>query len=195
MAVQTIPNLTNAPGSVSAVAMPWFCINTHAKKEFVAQSNCVNQGFNTFLPTFIHTYPKKGNVILPLFPSYLFVEFDPDIDVWFPLCHTLGVKKLFAQNPPMNKKTKEYGYIRPTPIDDKIITSLKEQVNAPIKNNRTTTVISAGLTVRVITPDSAFENLEGVCTWSTTKRVGLLMDAMNGKVEISFARHSVELVA
>jgi hypothetical protein len=54
-------------------------------------------------------------------------------------------------------------------------------------------MIQPGTTVKVTS--GHFEGKQGICSWSNAKRVALLIDALNGKLEISFARDSVELVA
>lgn len=164
--------------------MPWYVINTHPKKEFLALANISRQGFETFLPTFIHKYPRIGERLRPLFPSYLFVEFDPDSDRWFPLCHTLGVKRLFSSIPDGN-------YVRPTPIATELIDSLKARVLETPKKT-VAPVISPGTAVRIT--KGHFEGRTGICSWSNTKRVALLLDVLNGRLEISFSRDTVELL-
>ena len=171
--------------------MPWYVLNTHPKKEFIAQANCTNQGFETFLPTYLYSYPKKGDILRPLFPSYLFVQFDPDLDRWHPLMHTIGVKRLFSTVPPIDKKDKSYGYYRPIPIQTHIIESLQQQILEP-KLKTKTPVIHPGLTVRV--KSGLWEDKIGVCQWTDNKRFSLLMKFMNGEINISFSRDDVELV-
>lgn len=172
--------------------MPWFVINTHPKKEFLAAANVQAQGFQVFLPTFLYSYPRIGDRLRPLFPSYLFVNFDPDADRWFPLCHTIGVKRLFSTYPQMKHKKQFDGYIKPTPISAELIESLQQQVIEYPAKQPVTPVIQPGALVKVIT--GHFEGKEGVCSWSNAKRVALLLDVMNGKLEISFSRDSVEVV-
>jgi transcriptional antiterminator RfaH len=171
--------------------LPWFVLNTHPKKEFVAQQNCTNQGFNTFLPTYIDPLPKKGDITKPLFPSYLFVQFDPTRDRWYPLMHTIGVKRLFSTNPLINKKSKEYGYVTPIPVPDKMIKTLQQQILNPEKQSKTP-IINPGAIVRITT--GPFEDHKGICSWSDSKRIKLLMDIMHGQVEVTFSYNDVELV-
>lgn len=170
--------------------MAWYVINTHPKKEFLASAQCNNQGFETFLPTYLCSYPRIGERLKPLFPSYLFVQFDADNDRWYPLCHSLGVKRLFATNPSMNKKKQFDGYIRPTAVSDAFINSLREQAvqQAPSKSP----VICPGARLKVT--GGYFDGKEGICSWSSEKRVALLLEVMNGKMEFSFSRDSVELI-
>lgn len=171
--------------------MPWYCLNTHPKKEQLAAQNCMYQGFEVFIPSYIHVYPKIGERILPLFPSYIFVRFDPDNDVWYPLCHTVGVKRLFSIKPIMTAKSKEYGYIKPIPVPDPFIASLQAQgIIAPVR----TVIPSIEPGARVKVTSGHFQNREGICSWSTAKRVALLLDVMNGKIEFTFNRDNVELI-
>lgn len=181
---------------MSAVAstiliMPWYVVQTHQKKESVADKNISNQGFETFLPTCVEQTIRRGEKrerTQPLFPGYMFVEFDPDQDRWFSILHTYGVKRLFSVIPVT--KDKDYSYIRPLSIPTSIITSLKKQVvpdPSPIKQ-----VIARGTRLRIT--KGHFEGREGICQMSSTKRVILLMQVMNGELEVSFTADSVELI-
>jgi transcriptional antiterminator RfaH len=172
--------------------MSWYCIQTHQKKEFLAASQIINQGFTVFLPTFVSETVRRGEKqarIQPLFSSYLFVEFDPDQDIWFPLMHTIGVKKLFSTG---ITKDKNFGYIKPTAVPTDFITSLQQQVSAPPAQPAVAMIVP-GARLRVTS--GIFENKTGICSWSTTKRVALLMEVMNGTVEFTFTRDLVELLA
>jgi len=171
----------------------WYCINTHPKREQLAAANCVQQGFEVFVPSYIRVYPRIGERIVPLFPSYFFVRFDVETDHWYGLCHTPGVKRLFAIKPTMSSKSKDFGYIKPIPVPDPFIETLQAQTLQPIDDKPATPVISPGAKVRVIS--GHFQDREGICSWSTAKRVSLLMHVMNGTVEITFSRDSVELAA
>lgn len=167
----------------------WYVIHTHPKKESLALANIGRQGFSTFCPMFVCSYQRIGDRVRPLFPSYVFVEFDPEHDRWYPLMHTLGVKRLFATYP--SQSIDGYGYLKPTPIPTDTIMSLQQQVLVqPAK--LTTPVIQPGTQVRVVR--GHFEGHQGICAWSSQKRIGLLMDVLNGKLEVSFTRESVELI-
>jgi transcription antitermination factor NusG len=170
--------------------MSWFVVHTHAKKEFLASANIQRQGFETFFPTFIYTYPRVGDRLRPLFPNYLFVQFDPDTDHWYPLCHTTGVRRLFSTYPQMQRKQFN-GYLKPTPVSDQLIASLREQV-VQVPKQPSIPVIEPGTTVRVVS--GHFEGRQGICSWANNRRVALLLDVLNGKLEISFSRNTVEIV-
>jgi transcription antitermination factor NusG len=115
------------------------------------------------------------------------VNFDPITDIWYPLCHTFGVKRLFSNY--IINKDKSYSYLKPIPVPDNMIEQLQTQAIQP--KNKTVTVIQKGLICKVTS--GIFEGREGICHWSDNKRTELLMDVMNGKIHISFSTDTVEL--
>jgi len=152
----------------------------------------VQQGFEVFLPVYLHAYPRLGERLLPLFPGYLFVRFDPDNDRWGPLMHSRGVKRLFTNISitSMNSTKRDYGQIRPVPVSDGLIHTLQQQIIEPPDRPRVP-VIAPGARVRVT--GGHFQDQVGICAWSSAKRVALLLQVMSGQVECSFDRTSVEL--
>jgi len=77
----------------------WFVIQTHARAELRAQANLSRQAFTSFLPRFRRT--KRGarrdeQILVPVFPGYLFVKFDPDRDQWRVINSTFGVRRLVS---------------------------------------------------------------------------------------------------
>lgn len=59
----------------------WFCVMTRAQQEHRAMIELTKQGFHTYSPLF------KSK---PLFPRYIFVEFDRDTDNWGVIRSTRG---------------------------------------------------------------------------------------------------------
>ena len=80
----------------------WYVVNTKSREESKAFFNLSRQGFNAYLPKYKKTsrHARKTNVVLaPLFPKYLFVEFDMDMKNWSCINSTLGVKELIKFGP------------------------------------------------------------------------------------------------
>lgn len=70
----------------------WFVVMTKPKQEIIAKCNLENQDFHVLLPMLkLDTEAKKTE---PLFPSYLFVNFDPEDYKWLKISNTRGVKKI-----------------------------------------------------------------------------------------------------
>lgn len=171
--------------------MSWYCIQTRQKQEKRAKENIERQNFNVFFPTFIEQTIRRGETqqrIQALFPSYLFVEFNPDDDRWYSLVSTYGVKRIFSVIPVT--KDRDYSYIKPIPVPMTVINSLRNQlIPSPTPNRQ---LISPGTRLRVI--KGPFKGNEGVCHLASAKRVSLLMQAMNGEIEMQFTTDSVEPV-
>jgi transcriptional antiterminator RfaH len=75
----------------------WYVVNTKAREEPKASFNLKRQGFNAYLPQYKRTRRharRIDTVLAPLFPKYLFVEFDLDLERWSSINSTAGVKKL-----------------------------------------------------------------------------------------------------
>jgi len=75
----------------------WYVVNTKAREEPKASFNLKRQGFNAYLPQYKKTRRharRIDTVLAPLFPKYLFVEFDLDLERWSSINSTTGVKKL-----------------------------------------------------------------------------------------------------
>ena len=75
----------------------WYVVNTKAREEPKASFNLKRQGFNAYLPQYKKTWRRArriDSVLAPLFPKYLFVEFDLDLERWSSINSTTGVKKL-----------------------------------------------------------------------------------------------------
>ena len=100
----------------------WFCAWVHEDEEHRAAQHLANQAFQTYLPLHV----ERRSMIVPLFPGYLFVSFDPDVDPWGKIRSTRGVGGLIR-----------HGTIRPTAIHHGVIedlmarTSLRGVVDDP----------------------------------------------------------------
>jgi transcriptional antiterminator RfaH len=80
---------------MSEALAPWIVVNTHPHKEASAISNLQNQGFNTYCPMLrkrVRHARRTTNVLRPLFPGYLFIEFADQSLSWRPILSTVGVR-------------------------------------------------------------------------------------------------------
>ena len=60
----------------------WYCLQAHWRGEHAAIQHLANQGFATCWPRF----QTGDDAFEPLFPGYLFVQFDRHQDRWRPIC-------------------------------------------------------------------------------------------------------------
>ena len=74
----------------------WFLIYTKAQQEQRAKKNLESQGFETFLPliAFAQSNSSKSITSKAMFPRYLFVKINPELDKWNRIKSTRGVSHL-----------------------------------------------------------------------------------------------------
>lgn len=99
----------------------WHVVQVHSHAEAKAQSHLARQGFDTYLPRYLkrRRHARRTDTVpAPLYPSYLFVTFNPLIHRWRSIRSTIGVARLVCN-----------GEV-PAPISDAIIEGLKSRENA-----------------------------------------------------------------
>lgn len=75
----------------------WYVIETLPRLELCAQENLVRQGFSCFLPKMrkIRRHARRADeVLVPLFPGYAFVQFNPELHTWRSINGTRGVRRI-----------------------------------------------------------------------------------------------------
>ena len=79
--------------------MNWYVVQTQPNRENLAVVNLERQGFNVWLPCYerlVRHARKAKRVRRPLFPGYLFINFDPETARWRSVNGTLGVKNIVS---------------------------------------------------------------------------------------------------
>ena len=74
----------------------WLLVYTKAKEEQRAKKNLENQGFEIFLPmiAFTKVNQSKSITLKAMFPGYLFVKINTELDKWTRIQSTRGVSHL-----------------------------------------------------------------------------------------------------
>jgi transcriptional antiterminator RfaH len=75
----------------------WIVVNTQPHREQIALENLARQAFNTYCPmmrTRVRHARRTQEVLRPLFPGYLFVSVNADLQRWRPILSTYGVRTL-----------------------------------------------------------------------------------------------------
>jgi transcription elongation factor/antiterminator RfaH len=93
----------------------WFVAQTLSHREQLACFHLGAQGFRTFLPRFHKTVRHArslSQVIVPLFPGYVFVVLNPERDRWRSINGTFGVARLVSANQ------------RPIPVPTRVVEEL-----------------------------------------------------------------------
>jgi transcription antitermination factor NusG len=151
---------------------PWHCVWTKPSQEFRARDALENDGFPTFLPL---DRPTK-----PLFERYLFAQPNDD-GQWIAMRYAAGVTSLL---------TNGIGMPRLVPVAVMAYLTARCDENGvylkPVPRQ-----IQKGDTITV--PSGPFADHLGICTRTAAKRVWLLLDLMNRKIEVPFAREALEV--
>ena len=88
----------------------WYAVYTRCKAEFTVKRELINNGVSAYLPTINSRREWKDRtkwILMPLFPSYLFISVLPTFDNFAKALNTRGVVTLLG---PSEKK--------PTPVSD-----------------------------------------------------------------------------
>ena len=153
----------------------WHVVQVHVHAEAKAQMHLARQGFETYLPRYLKRRRharRTDTVAAPLYPSYLFVTFNPLIHRWRSIHSTVGVARLVCT-----------GNV-PAAIDDAIIGGLKSREDAQgfIQLERRPQ-FAAGDKVRV--REGVFTDCLGLFEgMGDRERVAILLDLLGRKVRV-----------
>ncbi len=94
----------------------WYLIQTKPRQEARAEEHLVRQAFECYRPQ-----KPSGNGKTPeaLFPGYLFIRLDRQLDNWYPIRSTRGVARVVS-----------FGG-EPTPVRDELIEQLRQRLAVP----------------------------------------------------------------
>ena len=88
-------------GACCVTSYAWYVAETQPRAEQVAQRNLQQQGYRSFCPRLRKQRRharKVDEVLVPLFPGYVFVSFNPELDSWRSINGTMGVKYLVGSS-------------------------------------------------------------------------------------------------
>jgi transcription antitermination factor NusG len=160
-----------------------FVAQTKQRKEHVALVNLERQGFAAFLPLIKRPRPaaQKSGRLTPLFPGYIFVDFDPLSDPWLSINGTLGVIRLIANGPST-----------PAAIPFEVIQAVRRRcVDGFFTPDRNKLAVGD----RIQITDGPFANLLGrVASLNSLERVSVLLEILGGSI-VALPNAQVEAVA
>lgn len=162
----------------------WYVAYTQPTAEHRAAGHLKRQGFDAYLPLCRKIWRharRKETVSRPLFPRYVFVSFDLEVDRWRSVNGTIGVSWLVCHG--------EF----PAALPDGVIESLRisegDEGVVPLSQ---LVLFDAGARLRVL--DGAFTGQTGTYQcMSEAERVVLLFDLIGHKVEVTVPVHAVEV--
>lgn len=161
----------------------WLCVRTQPRKELFAAENLKMQSYRYYLPTLMRTVRharKVTKVRSALFPSYLFVEIDLDVQQWRPIRSTFGVSNLVMQND------------RPKLVPRGVVETLQEATNGDghidFRHD-----VQIGQDVRMLS--GPFFNLVGKLEALDDRgRVAVLLDILGGQRRVFAERTALQPV-
>ncbi|MBP9764325.1 MAG: transcriptional activator RfaH [Gammaproteobacteria bacterium] len=161
----------------------WYVAHTQPLKEQKAELHLLEQGFEVYLPRFkkMRRHARKvDEVIVPLFPRYLFVGMNLEAALWRSVNGTPGVSYLL-----MNQE-------RPALISSSIIDDLKAQESAEgLVSVGSLFVFAKGDKVRIL--EGTFKDHTAIFEKLDDKqRVHLLLSFMGRETKFSLPIYAVE---
>lgn len=163
----------------------WFVVQTLPRAETKAKRHLVNQGFVTYLPVYQRRvrHARRSEVALrPLFPGYLFVRLDPELQRWRSINGTVGVRQILTDGN------------MPRYLPDRIITEIvaREDESGAVK--LAPPAFRQGQPVRLL--DGAFADMSGLFEQMRDEnRAVLLISLLGRKVRVSVPAAEVTAAA
>ncbi|ACJ28339.1 Transcriptional activator RfaH [Shewanella piezotolerans WP3] len=169
----------------------WYLLYCKPRGEARAQQNLALQEIETYIPTYPEEKTHNGKVTVrrvSLFPSYLFIHFDPQVTSVSRIHNTRGVIRIVGCKELM------------TPIDEGVIGAIKARehkwINELLPETRCkeelVCPVKSGDKVKFV--DGPFAELEGIFQEKNgEKRCYVLFDIMGKQQRVSVDRSTVKL--
>jgi len=158
--------------------MRWYVVYCQTRQETRADFNLRRQGFDSWLPRLRQTRRharRIDNVLVPLFPSYLFVRMDLNQQPWRSINGTFGVRRLLCENE------------RPAPVTQGFIEALQETMDNAGLVAVPKDTFKSGDNVRLIA--GPFADMVGTLARLTDKdRVAVLLNVLGREVRALVSR-------
>lgn len=155
---------------LAAPSLRWYVVNTKVNAEQSARLHLERQGYSVFLPSFRRTVRHARTLRetrSPLFPSYLFVQFDAAWTRWRPINGTVGVRAVVTG-----------GDGRPAPVPEPIMAQLFARCPREIMEWREEEL---AVGTRVLMTAGPFANFVGeIQRFDGPGRVRLLLETLGG---------------
>lgn len=171
------------------MSLAWYCAIVYPMAELVAEEHLERQGVQPFNPTCRVQRIIRGRKRIderPLFPGYIFINFDVAEQAWRFINSTRGVRQLISAAPE-----------RPTPIRGDAITALIAKCNGKyvdeVEADETLAkFVSVGSAVRPT--DGVWEGHVGRVTWTDQERVKALFMLFGRETPVTLDRGQLELI-
>ena len=160
----------------------WYVVHAQAHGETRALKNLERQDYEAWLPLYKKKRRHAGRVEMvhrPLFPRYLFVRVDMEVERWRPILSTFGVSRLVG------------GLEGPQPIGDDVVEGLKDRAGEDGLFDLGLPRLKDGDPVRI--SDGPLADLEGIFqAENDAERVLVLLKLMGREVKVTVASANIE---
>jgi transcriptional antiterminator RfaH len=162
----------------------WYCVQTAPQGEAVAARHLERQGFEVWLPLCAkrRRHARRTEIVAaPLFPSYLFVAFDRNVERWRSINGTRGCRALVGAGD------------APMPLPHGIVEALRSRCDAAglIPTSYSLAKLAPGAAVRILAGPFA-ELLGRIEAAAENDRVSLLLDVLGRMVRVRLPITAVE---
>ncbi len=164
----------------------WYVVNTHSRSEGLALANLSRQGFEAYLPCYLKRRRharRTDTVSRPLFPGYLFVFMDLEVERWYAVKSTIGVKYVICHGD------------TPAPVPDGVVEGIQDHQDetgmvvtgklAPFEKNNVVRINSGAFLDQVGLFDCATDQ----------ERVIVLLDLMGRQVRVRVPLEAISAYA
>ncbi|MBR9728212.1 transcription/translation regulatory transformer protein RfaH [Shewanella intestini] len=164
----------------------WYLVYCKPREEVRAQQNLALQGVNSYLPMMkqlkkVANQTKEKLVETPLFPSYLFIQFDPTEFSVSKVHSTRGVNRIVGCNEFM------------TPIADTLVEQIKLRCDNEQAPQRSPKDLVKGDKVKFV--DGPFAELNAIFEeMNAEKRCFVLFTIMGQQKRIAVDKQSIEKI-
>jgi transcription elongation factor/antiterminator RfaH len=166
--------------ATSAESRRWLVVYSKPRKEGSAQFHLTRRGVEVFAPKMLlPAYLERRTRLVPLFPSYLFVHIDPEVD-FYTVLWTPGVSRFVASQGGT-----------PAQLDPAVVAFLKERADG---DGVITARADLKVGAQVEVTRGPFDGLMGIITRppDAKGRVKVLMQLLNRQpVRVDISVHSL----
>ena len=175
-------------GSHSPVfgGLRWYVAETKTGQGETANEHLLRQGFEICHPTLVASVKQRKQyreVLRPLFPGYVLVNFDVMEEGWQRINGTRGVKRLICGA----------GSVTPLPVPQRVMVELLARMKGgPLRD---TTWMSRFLPgQKVVVTEGPLTGYTGTCQMSERDRVWILLNFLGAERAIQFNEAHVDAV-
>lgn len=164
----------------------WYVVQTKSDGERLAENELRKQNFTVFNPTYVDFVERRSavtRVVKSLFPTYIFVEFDFEVDPWRKINYTRGCFGLVGCG-------EEFASPVPVGCVEDLIDRQDEAGNIKLEEAvQMVTEFKEGMEIGI--RGENYVGMTGTYCFHTKNRVTLLLALLSSKIRVTLPLDSV----